>query len=281
MTLAINFEGQSSPIRSEPISRSTGKERDTETQLDYFGARYNASNMGRFMSPDPFIPFNLKKDKFQAWISNPQHWNKYAYALNNPLLYVNPSGMTETIYYFLNKNLTKQQQQFFQEHKSEILGAVADKLKQAGIKDVVFKDGSSLSKSQISSMMASPPKGVAFLNVVNKSYGGYTLGSGEYGGHDGGIRVALYMGKLQEGNPGASELVFRMGEVGSHELGHRMGFYSRGQTMSFIEFWNKDLMNEGQGLPSSSSPRNFDMSIPQNQQAVDEINKLSEYNPTK
>ena len=30
----------------------TGKERDAESGLDYFGARYYASNMGRFMSPD-------------------------------------------------------------------------------------------------------------------------------------------------------------------------------------------------------------------------------------
>ena len=29
----------------------TGKERDSETGLDYFGARYYASNMGRWMSP--------------------------------------------------------------------------------------------------------------------------------------------------------------------------------------------------------------------------------------
>jgi hypothetical protein len=56
-----------------------------------------------------------------------------------------------------------------------------------------------------------------------------------------------------------------------------MGFFSRGETMSFIEFWNKDLMNEGQGMPTS--PRHFDMSIPQNRQVVDEINKLPEYNP--
>ncbi|MBN9617470.1 MAG: hypothetical protein BGO25_08230 [Acidobacteriales bacterium 59-55] len=31
----------------------TGKERDTESGLDYFGARYYSSSMGRFMSPDP------------------------------------------------------------------------------------------------------------------------------------------------------------------------------------------------------------------------------------
>jgi RHS repeat-associated protein len=30
----------------------TGKERDAESGLDYFGARYYASSMGRFMSPD-------------------------------------------------------------------------------------------------------------------------------------------------------------------------------------------------------------------------------------
>ena len=34
-------------------SRYTGKERDTESGLDYFGARYYGSSMGRFMSPDP------------------------------------------------------------------------------------------------------------------------------------------------------------------------------------------------------------------------------------
>lgn len=31
----------------------TGKERDTESGLDNFGARYDASSMGRFMTPDP------------------------------------------------------------------------------------------------------------------------------------------------------------------------------------------------------------------------------------
>ncbi|HET6207769.1 MAG TPA: RHS repeat-associated core domain-containing protein, partial [Terracidiphilus sp.] len=33
-------------------SRSTGKERDSESGNDYFGARYYASTMGRFLSPD-------------------------------------------------------------------------------------------------------------------------------------------------------------------------------------------------------------------------------------
>src|SRR5271156_6160790 len=33
------------------MSRCTGKERDTESGLDYFGARYYGNSMGRFMSP--------------------------------------------------------------------------------------------------------------------------------------------------------------------------------------------------------------------------------------
>ena len=37
---------------SSATSNSTGKERDTESGNDYFGARYYASSMGRFMSPD-------------------------------------------------------------------------------------------------------------------------------------------------------------------------------------------------------------------------------------
>ena len=38
-------------LRALNESRSTGKERDTESGLDYFGARYYGLSMGRFMSP--------------------------------------------------------------------------------------------------------------------------------------------------------------------------------------------------------------------------------------
>src|SRR5712692_4330598 len=54
----------------------TGKERDTESGLDNFGARYDASSLGRFMTPDSASYSNRK---------NPQSWNLYAYALNNPV----------------------------------------------------------------------------------------------------------------------------------------------------------------------------------------------------
>jgi len=62
----------------------TGKERDAETGLDYFGARYFSGAQGRFTSPDP--------KQFPHGITDPQSWNKYAYTRNNPLRYVDPDG---------------------------------------------------------------------------------------------------------------------------------------------------------------------------------------------
>jgi RHS repeat-associated protein len=62
-----------------------GKERDSESGLDYFGARHNGSTMGRFMTPDPL---QIMKQK----LVDPQQWNMYAYVRNNPLRFVDPTG---------------------------------------------------------------------------------------------------------------------------------------------------------------------------------------------
>jgi RHS repeat-associated protein len=40
----------------------TGKERDTESNLDEFGARYYASTMGRFMTPDEPLEDQLTRN---------------------------------------------------------------------------------------------------------------------------------------------------------------------------------------------------------------------------
>src|ERR1700739_1579081 len=64
----------------------TGKERDAESGNDSFGARYSGSSMGRFLAPDPS---GLLAQKPQ----NPQSWNLYTYALNNPLINLDPTGL--------------------------------------------------------------------------------------------------------------------------------------------------------------------------------------------
>ncbi len=63
----------------------TGKERDAESGLDYFGARFHASNFGRFVSPDP--------NNAGAREEDPQSWNGYAYVGNNPLNAIDPDGL--------------------------------------------------------------------------------------------------------------------------------------------------------------------------------------------
>jgi RHS repeat-associated protein len=65
----------------------TGKERDGESGNDYFGARYYASTMGRFMSPDPSGLVYVDP-------ANPQSLNLYGYGLNNPLTNIDPTGLS-------------------------------------------------------------------------------------------------------------------------------------------------------------------------------------------
>src|SRR5271163_4558444 len=61
----------------------TGKERDSESGLDNFGARYDSSSLGRFMSPDPIGGQKI----------DPQTLNKYSYVRNNPINFTDPTGL--------------------------------------------------------------------------------------------------------------------------------------------------------------------------------------------
>ncbi|MCK4643457.1 RHS repeat-associated core domain-containing protein, partial [bacterium] len=63
----------------------TGKERDRESDLDYFGARYLDYNNGRWMKPD------VVNGKYV----NPQTLNRFLYSRNNPLKFIDPDGLRE------------------------------------------------------------------------------------------------------------------------------------------------------------------------------------------
>ena len=67
-----------------PTQRFTGKERDAETGLDYFLARYMSPAQGRFTSPDP--------DNYDARLWQPQSWNMYGYVWNNPIRHRDDDG---------------------------------------------------------------------------------------------------------------------------------------------------------------------------------------------
>jgi RHS repeat-associated protein len=66
-----------------------GKERDNESGLDEFGARYHSSPFGRFITPDwaataTAVPY--------ANFQNPQSLNLYSFAKNNPTTFGDPDG---------------------------------------------------------------------------------------------------------------------------------------------------------------------------------------------
>jgi RHS repeat-associated protein len=81
----------------------TQKERDSESGLDYFLARYYSSAQGRFTSPDEFkggpeeFWASGKEDSAKralpyADLAIPQSLNKYQYCYGNPLTFVDPDG---------------------------------------------------------------------------------------------------------------------------------------------------------------------------------------------
>jgi RHS repeat-associated protein len=60
----------------------TTYERDVESGNDYAMARYHVNRLGRFSSVDPV----------QGPVANPQSLNRYAYAINDPVNAVDPTG---------------------------------------------------------------------------------------------------------------------------------------------------------------------------------------------
>ena len=69
-----------------PVSkRYTSQVLDEDTGLYFYGARYYAPELGRFIQPDTIIPT----------VFNPQGFNRYSYALNNPLRFTDPTGHQE------------------------------------------------------------------------------------------------------------------------------------------------------------------------------------------
>jgi len=88
------------PMLGESTKMFTGHERDRETGFDYMLARYYEPNMARFLMADPLTDLRS--------LSNSQAWNRYSYARNNPLAYVDPRGLTSYKTTLLGNEVTVQ-----------------------------------------------------------------------------------------------------------------------------------------------------------------------------
>lgn len=81
--------GELQIVNSDPNHyKFTGKERDSESQLDYFGARFYSSALGRFLEADPIVITGARQ-------SDPQTLNLFKYGRNNPLKFLDPAGMAD------------------------------------------------------------------------------------------------------------------------------------------------------------------------------------------
>jgi len=101
LTAGPGIRSENNGYSGDSVRQKFGsKERDNETGLDFFEARYFSSVQGRFTSPDEFQggPIELfsiaasTNPTFYADLTNPQSLNKYQYCYNNPLRYTDPNG---------------------------------------------------------------------------------------------------------------------------------------------------------------------------------------------
>ena len=69
----------------DPTPKFSGKERDSESGLDYFGARYYDKGQYRFISVDPFTSRGSS-------VYNPQRTHLYTYCAGNPISFMDPDG---------------------------------------------------------------------------------------------------------------------------------------------------------------------------------------------
>ena len=116
----------------------TQKERDSESGLDYFLARYYSSPQGRFTSPDWS---ELPEPIPYADLTNPQSLNLYPYALNNPLSSADPDGHQDLLQKLKNGLLGRgfktdaeiqAARNAAETKKSQEAARAADELKKAG-----------------------------------------------------------------------------------------------------------------------------------------------------
>jgi len=268
-----------------PAQQFTGKERDADTGLDYFGARYFSGAQGRFTNPDPLL---AKKE----WLADPQRWNRYAYVRNNPIRFADPNGEDLIVYYWDSQNLTDEQREWLRQNRQEVFDTIRDRFNKAGIKKVEFRPGSSLSKEQIGQL---PGRlGIGQLNfqnttnVVGEQFGvrakGETLGRSGVGMGP----SEVFLGNLTDVSffglrvPGfglsENDLAVGAGEVGAHELGHRLGFEAVRESMYRLRPDN--LMTEGMGNPNPSHPLYF-KPTKDDRRIIEEVNAIGDNTPKR
>lgn len=168
---------------------------------DYLHARFRSPLTGRFLSVDPVL--NLKRT-----LGMPQAWNRYAYALGNPLRFVDPTSEIAIVSDFEDSTLSPRQQAL-------VIQGIRAAYKRAGIKDVQVFFSTDKNRPE-----ANPSGGPGA--VVDLSYR-TTLEGGGFGGWTPSNREASV--SVESANwAGVPEGRLNMLiNVGAHESAHGLG----------------------------------------------------------
>jgi RHS repeat-associated protein len=170
----------------------TSKERDSETGLDYFGARYFSSIQGRFASADPTLLTGRR-------LLDPQQLNLYVYVRDNPLKYVDPTGEDLRI---VVTNIVTSGNSKMKTHVNHRPGGGLPQEKVNTYKLIITNDSGSKRVFNVS-------RDTNYNGTTSQTRGDYGSGSeappGAYRGHtrsDGsrGFRVELYDPEVDKGN---------------------------------------------------------------------------------
>jgi RHS repeat-associated protein len=239
----------------------TGKEHDFESGLDYFGARFDASSFGRFMTPDPLMA--------SGHASNPQTWNRYSYALNNPVRLIDPDGMevpekcaknpqcsiTVTVNVIWDqtanngKGLTNQQKEDFK--KNQIQKAIKDYAKSNIQLQVTYSEGSFTvdknNQPNISGMQSDAVNVVASSQTLTGSPQSVMTQQGD-------AVTLIPVNDVHENN--AFPLFTNTIE---HELGHHFLGHTSGEPGGFFNYIGKEFSVDGrvQGQGMGVSQQGF------------------------
>ncbi len=169
--------------------RFTGHERDEDPEghgndLDYMHARYYSPRMGRFLSLDRIL----------GTVRSPQSWNRYAYVHGNPMVMLDPDG------------LTGRHESYHNYHADEILSAESPEQRDAAIADYRSQNAAS---AAVASVFLPGPEDAAIAGFVATKVGGRlaSAASGALGRLSGSIGRGL--GRLFGKADGAADAVPR------------------------------------------------------------------------
>ncbi len=183
----LNASGLAASLYDDRIgSRDTGKERDSESGLDYFGARYYGSALGRFTSPDwsekpQGVPY--------ANLEDPQTLNLYTYVRNNPLAHPDPDGHCPICIEALESPIGQEATEWVSQNTSQIVagagaifGAISAGLDNGGHSMTTYGIGENTGLNAGKSLASSAPTAQDGAQPSSTPSAGTTTNTNPYAG---------------------------------------------------------------------------------------------------